>query len=109
MVGWRNRPKFRPEEHLDVRVIKRLINQLWRMEKLMSQLDTDVAALTDAVTTLTGVALSAIDALGHIVDTSADEAAVESANAAIADLTSRLAAAIPGPAPVDEPPVEPTA
>lgn len=61
----------------------------------MSQLDIDVAALTAAVVTLTGVTQSAIDALGHIVDTSADEKAIEAANVAIADLTARLAAAIP--------------
>lgn len=73
----------------------------------MSQLDTDVAALTDAVATLTGVVTSAIDALGAIVDTSSDQAAVEAATAAIADLTTQLAAAQAPKA--DEPPVEPAA
>lgn len=94
-AGW---PNLKPKpEGLDARVLNRLVRQLHKMEKLMSQLDTDVAALTAALVTLTGVAQSAIDALGAIVDTSADEAAVEAANAAIADLTARLAAALPVP------------
>lgn len=99
-VGWPNKPH---PDGLNSRDIKRIARQLQRMEKLMSQLDTDVAALTGAVVTLTGVAQSAIDALGHIVDTSADEKAVEAANAAIADLTTRLAAALPAPAPAPAP------
>lgn len=113
-VGWRKKPD---SEGFNTRALNRLIRQLQRMEKLMSQLDTDVAALTEAVTTLTGVGLAAIDALGHIVDTSSDEKAVEDANAAIADLTARLAAALPAPAPAPAPepapdpapPAEPTA
>lgn len=101
-VGW---PKKPDSEGFNTRNLNRLIRQLYKMEKLMSQLDTDIAALTGAVATLTGVAQSAIDALGHIVDTSADESAVEAANAAIADLTTRLAAATP-PAP-PAPPADP--
>jgi peptidoglycan hydrolase CwlO-like protein len=109
-VGWRKKPD---PEGLNTRALKHLIRRLAKMEKLMSQLDTDVAALTDAVTKLTAVAASAIDALGHIVDTSADEASVEAANAALAKLTTDLAAAIPAPpapapapAPVEAPPAD---
>lgn len=99
-VGWHKKPN---PEGFSTRALNRLVRQLYKMEKLMSQLDTDVAALTAAVGTLTGVTLSAIDALGHIVNTSADEASIEAANLAIADLTARLAAALPAPAPVPAP------
>lgn len=104
MAGWF---KPRPPGEFDMGVIKKLINQLRRTEYIMSQLDTDVAALTGAVATLTDVVTSAISALGAIVDTSSDQAAVEAANAAIADLTTKLAAALaPAPAPVEAPPVD---
>lgn len=103
MAGW-FKPK--PEGEFDMRVIKKLIYQLRRTEYIMSQLDTDVAALTGAVATLTDVVTSAISALGAIVDTSSDQAAVEAANAAIADLTTKLAAALAPAAPVEAPPVD---
>lgn len=110
LAGWF---KPRPPGEFNMGVIKKLINQLRRTENIMSQLDTDVAALTGAVATLTDVVTSAISALGAIVDTSSDQAAVEAANAAIADLTTKLAAALaPAPVeapPVDEPPADPAA
>lgn len=103
LAGWF---KPRPPGEFNMGVIKKLINQLRRTENIMSQLDTDVAALTGAVATLTDVVTSAISALGAIVDTSSDQAAVEAANAAIADLTTKLAAALAPAAPVEAPPVD---
>lgn len=61
----------------------------------MSKLDDDVAALSGAVTALTVIVGDAIAALGNIVDTSSDEAAVEAATSAIAGLTVSLTAATP--------------
>lgn len=61
----------------------------------MSKLDDDVAALSGAVTALTVIVGDAIAALGNIVDTSSDEAAVEAATSAIAGLTASLTAATP--------------
>lgn len=86
--------------------VRVIIDRIHNLEKRMSQLDTDVQALSAAVTTLTSVVNDAITALGTIVDTSTDDAAVVAASQAIAGLTASLQAATPAPpaSPVTETP-----
>lgn len=90
-VGWLKR------FILCIELTNELLCKLDKMENKLSQLDTDVTALTAGIVTLTEAVNTAIAALQGIVDTSADQAAIEAANAAIADLTAKLAAAVPTP------------
>jgi hypothetical protein len=84
-----------------------LIERIQKLEKRMSQLDTDVQALTAAVATLVGVVNQAVEALGTIANESTDDAAVVAANTAIAGLTSSLTAAL-NPDPAAPTPAAPT-
>ena len=72
-----------------------LIRSLLKLEKHMSQLDTDVAALTASVTALQGVVATVVTTLQGIVDTSSDDAAVVAATAALASITTSLQGALP--------------
>lgn len=81
----------------------KLILMLERMEKHMSQLDTDVATLTAAVTTLQGVVATVVTTLQGIVDTSSDDAAVVAATAALTSITTSLQGALPAAPVVADP------
>lgn len=78
--------------------IPHLLNRrLHKLENLMTQLTTDVATLTANVATLV-TAVDAAIARGGPVDTSAEVAAIEAANAVIAEQVAKLTPVVAPPA-----------